>query len=320
MKKKILIAGIYGQDGSYLAQYLFRKHYQIIGLTRKKKKNFKYFEGEEKKIKIIQTNYHYSSLSRIIKKIKPYIIFNLTGQSVPTISWLIPEKTIYSIINININFIKSILKFSKKTKYFNASTSDIFSESTKAIDEQSTINPDNPYGCAKACSHFLIKSYRRRYKLFLVNGILFNHDSTRRSANFIGKKIINSAIKIKLKQKKKIYIHNTSVVRDFGYAKDYVEGMYKIMMLNKPEDFIISTGKSTSVKEYAESAFKILGLDKKLIVDKKIKSYVKNKVKSKNKKIINQTNWKPITNLNKMVSTLLQEEKNWNFKNANFKI
>jgi len=320
MKKKILIAGIYGQDGSYLAQYLFRKHYQIIGLTRKKKKNFKYFEGEEKKIKIIQTNYHYSSLSRIIKKIKPYIIFNLTGQSVPTISWLIPEKTIYSIINININFIKSILKFSKKTKYFNASTSDIFSESTKAIDEQSTINPDNPYGCAKACSHFLIKSYRRRYKLFLVNGILFNHDSTRRSANFIGKKIINSAIKIKLKQKKKIYIHNTSVVRDFGYAKDYVEGMYKIMMLNKPEDFIISTGKSTSVKEYAESAFKILGLDKKLIGDKKIKSYVKNKVKSKNKKIINQTNWKPITNLNKMVSTLLQEEKNWNFKNANFKI
>ncbi len=320
MKKKILIAGIYGQDGSYLAQYLFRENYQIIGLTRKKKKNFKYFDGDEKKIKIIQTNYHYSSLSRIIKKIKPYIIFNLTGQSVPTISWLIPEKTIYSIINININFIKSILNFSKKTRYFNASTSDIFSESTKAIDEQSTISPDNPYGCAKACSHFLIKSYRRRYKLFLVNGILFNHDSTRRSANFIGKKIINSAIKIKLKQKKKIFIHNASVVRDFGYAKDYVEGMYKIMKLNKPEDFIISTGKSASVKEYAESAFKILGLDKKLIVDKKIKSYVKNKVKSKNKKIINQTNWKPIDNLNKMVSILLKEEKNWNFKNANFKI
>lgn len=320
MKKKILIAGIYGQDGSYLAQYLFKKNYQIIGLTRKKRKNFKYFEGEEKKIKIIQTNYHYSSLSRIIKKIKPYIIFNLTGQSVPTISWSIPEKTIYSIINININFIKSILNFSKKTKYFNASTSDIFSESTKAIDEQSKISPDNPYGCAKACSHFLIKSYRRRYKLFLVNGILFNHDSTRRSTMFIGKKIINSAIKIKLKQKKKIFIQNTSVVRDFGYAKDYVEGMYKIMKLNKAEDFIISTGKSTSVKEYAESAFKILGLDKKLIVDKKIKNYVKNKIKSKNKKIINQTKWKPITDLNKMVLTLLKEEKNWNFTNANLKI
>jgi GDPmannose 4,6-dehydratase len=320
MKKKILIAGIYGQDGSYLAQYLFKKNYQIIGLTRKKRKIFKYFEGEEKKIKMIQTNYNYSSLSKIIKKIKPYIIFNLTGQSVPTISWSIPEKTIHSIINININFIKSILNFSKKTRFFNASTSDIFSESTKAIDERSPIIPDNPYGCAKACAHFLIKSYRRRHKLFLVNGILFNHDSTRRSTMFIGKKIINSAIKIKLKQKKKIFIQNTSVERDFGYAKDYVEGMYKIMKLSKPEDFVIATGKSVSVKEYAECAFKILGLDKKLIVDKKIKSYVKNKIKSKNKKIINKIKWKPTSNLNKIVLTLLKEEKIWNFKNANFKI
>ena len=112
MKKKILIAGIYGQDGSYLAQYLIKKkNYQIIGLTRKIRKNFKYFAGDEKKIKIIQTNYHYSSLSKIVKKIKPFIIFNLTGQSVPVISWSIPDKTIFSIVNININFIKTILNF-----------------------------------------------------------------------------------------------------------------------------------------------------------------------------------------------------------------
>jgi GDPmannose 4,6-dehydratase len=321
MKKKILIAGIYGQDGSYLAQYLIKKkNYQIIGLTRKIRKNFKYFAGDEKKIKIIQTNYNYSSLSKIVKKIKPFIIFNLTGQSVPVISWSIPDKTIFSIVNININFIKTILNFSKKTRYFNASTSDIFSQNTKIIDEQSPISPDNPYGCAKACSHFLIKSYRQRYKLFLVNGILFNHDSTRRSINFIGKKIINNAIKIKLGIKKKIFIQDASVIRDFGYAKDYVEGIYKIMKLSKPEDFIIATGKSISVKEYVEKTFKILGLDKKLIVDKKIKSYVKNKIRSKNKKISNKTNWKPTSNLKKMISIMLKEELIWNFKNAKFKI
>ncbi len=320
-KNKILIAGIYGQDGSYLAQYLLKKrNYQIIGLTRKKKKYFKYFGTDEKKITIVSTNYNYNSLSKIIKKFKPYIIFNLTGQSVPIISWSIPEKTIFSIVNININFIKSILNFSKKTRYFNASSSDIFSESKTRIDEQSPISPDNPYGCAKACSHFLIRSYRQRYKLFLVNGILFNHDSTRRSINFIGKKIINDAIKIKLKLKKKLYIQNTSVIRDFGYAKNYVEGMYKIMKLRKAEDFIISSGNSVSVKDYAESAFQYLGLNKKFIINKKIKSYVKNKIMSKNKKILHKTKWKPISNFKKMIAIMIKEEKIWNFKNAKFKI
>ena len=171
-----------------------------------------------------------------------------------------------------------------------------------------------------ACSHFLIRSYRQRYKLFLVNGILFNHDSTRRSINFIGKKIINDAIKIKLKLKKKLYIQNTSVIRDFGYAKNYVEGMYKIMKLRKAEDFIISSGNSVSVKDYAESAFQYLGLNKKFIVNKKIKSYVKNKIMSKNKKILHKTEWKPISNFKKMIAIMIKEEKIWNFKNAKFKI
>ena len=151
-KKAVIITGITGQDGSYLAEYLLKKRYLIFGLTRRniKKKN-KNLKKINNKIKLIQTSYSKKQIEKLIKKIKPKYIFHLGGQSGPLKSWERSKETLFSIVNINIRFIEGILKFSKRTRYFNASTSQIFKETKNILNEKSEVKPSNPYGCAKAC-------------------------------------------------------------------------------------------------------------------------------------------------------------------------
>jgi GDPmannose 4,6-dehydratase len=309
MKKIAIIAGISGQDGSYLAEYLIKKKFQIIGLTRKFifGKNIKHLK---KKITLVRTKYSKIEIDKIINKYKPKLIFNLAGQTSPDLSWAKPSETIYSIVDINLNFINSIYYLSKKTKYFNASSSEIFLNSKKKINEESRIFPSNPYGCAKACSHFLVNCYRKKYNLFLVNGILFNHDSVRRGEQFLGKKIVKNSVLIKKNKKNFLKLNSLKPVRDFGYAKDYVEAMYLIMCLKKPDDFIIASGKSYSVRSYVLEVFKLLNISKKKIKSRNVfDTSLKKEIGASIKKIKKFTNWKPEYTFKKMIKNFVNEEK-----------
>jgi GDPmannose 4,6-dehydratase len=308
MKKIAIIAGISGQDGSYLAEYLIKKKFQIIGLTRKFifGKNIRHLK---KNITLVRTKYSKIEVDKIINKYKPKLVFNLAGQTSPNLSWTKPSETIYSIVDVNLNFINSIYYFSKKTKYFNASTSEIFLDTKKKVNEESKIFPNNPYGCAKACSHFLVNCYRKKYNLFLVNGILFNHDSVRRAENFLGKKIAKHSVLIKNNKKKFLKLNSLKPIRDFGYAKDYVKAMYLIMSLKKPQDFIIASGKSYSVKRYAHEAFKLLNISKKKIKSLNIIDVsLKKEIKASIKKIKKFTKWKPEYNFKTMIKNFVNEE------------
>ena len=300
MKKKIIITGISGQDASFLIEKLNKK-YDIIGLSRSKTKKNIY--------KSIQTNYSLKELKNIIKKYKPKIIFNFAGQSNPNKSWDIPFKTTFSIVDITLNFLEVIIKTDKKIKFFNSSTSEIFSKKRQIINENSKIEPDNPYACAKAFAHNIVKAYRNKYKIFAINGILFNHESSRRSTKYLLKKLVVESINIKNKKQKKIFLNSKYHVRDISYAKDIVDGIVKIMHSNKNEDFILASGKSRSITEICNTVAKITKIDKKKILfsnnkNKKISYKIADISKIKKK-----LNWKPKYSFEQLITKMIKDEK-----------
>ena len=261
MNKTVLIAGVSGQDGYFLSKKLKKKRFNIIGLSRRKIRS----EFENLTIK---TNYKESQLIKILKKYKPSIIFNFAGESNPKSSWVSPLKKQNSITKINLNFINSILKTDKKIKYFHASSSEIYGSSKKKITENSFFSPSNPYGCFKLSAHLTLKVFREKYKLFLVNGILFNHESSKRDKKFLTSTIVKNAFKIKKGLKNNLILQSSYPIRDFAYAEDVVDAIYEIMTLKYPTDFIISGGNIFSVKKLAEKIFTKLNLDKKKILFK----------------------------------------------------
>jgi GDPmannose 4,6-dehydratase len=296
--KKILIAGITGQDGYYLSKKLSKNNI-VIGLSRRKKKIYN-------NTKVIQTDYSYEHLNKIIGLYRPNIIFNFACQSNPIQSWQKPYETIFSIVNINLNFLEIIKK--KNIKYFHASSSEIFHKTEKKLNEDSYIFPNNPYGCSKAFSHFLVSSYRKKYKIYAVNGIFFNHESTRRNINYLGKKLITEALNVKYKKQKIIRLKDKHAVRDFGYAEDYVDAAVEIMNQKKPDDFIVATGKSKSVKEFSDEVCKQLNLKKNVIKFESNKKNKNNIVFANTKKIRNITNWQPKYSFKEMISKIINDE------------
>jgi len=236
--KKAIITGITGQDGYLLSKYLKKKNYLVIGLSRKLNKDKK----------IIKTNYSKKSIEKIINFFKPDEIYNLTGFTNPSRSWKYPQKNFFANLNITLNFLE-ILKKHKKIKFFNACSSEIFSDSNSPLNENSKISPINPYGVAKSASYFLLNAYRKKYGLFLINAILFNHASYRSEKNFLLSYLLSSCKKIKENKTKKITIKDSRPIRDFGCAKDYVTYFHKLMKLKQSGNFVIASGKSYSVKQ-----------------------------------------------------------------------
>ncbi len=299
MNKTVLIAGASGQDGFYLSKKLINKGYKVIGLSRKNRK-LEFCD------KVIKTNYNKNNLVKIIKKFKPKIIFNFAGETSPKVSWKVSFSTINSIIRINQNFLNSILVTNKKIKYFNASSAEIFGNSKKKLSENSKYYPQNPYGCFKLCAHQNLIIYRKKYKLFLVNGILFNHESKRRPNRFLSSKIIRGGKEILKKKKRKLILNNPNPIRDFAHAEDIVDGIFRIMNLKKPDDYVISGGNILSVKNFAEKIFNKLGIDKrKIIFENKIKkNYLDIKV-GNSIKIKKKTKWKVKYTGKKFIDSLL---------------
>lgn len=276
MKKVALITGITGQDGSYLAEFLLEKGYEVHGLMRRAsyfntgRIEHLYFDEwiedmkQERKLEL-----HYgdmtdsSSIIRIIQSIQPDEIYNLAAQSHVKVSFEVPEYTTESdaIGTLRILEAVRILKMEKKTKIYQASTSELYGKVQEIPQSESTpFYPRSPYGVAKLYGFWITKNYREAYQMFAANGILFNHESERRGETFVTRKITLAAARIALGMQKKLYLGNLNAQRDWGYARDYVECMWMILQHSQPEDFVIATGETHSVREFCTFAFAEAGI------------------------------------------------------------
>lgn len=269
--KKALITGITGQDGSYLAEFLLAKGYEVHGLRRaasvfNTERIDHLFSGSHSEKSRIHLHYgdltDSSNLNRLLEMIKPDEIYNLGAQSHVHISFQVPEYTAEVDGLGTLRFLDAIKETGIKTKFYQASTSELFGKVQETPQKETTpFYPRSPYGVAKLYAYWIVVNYRESYNLFACNGILFNHESPRRGKIFVTRKITTGIAGIKNGTQDKIYLGNLDAKRDWGYAKDYVEAMWLMLQQEKPEDFVISTGETHTVREFCEVAFKEAGYD-----------------------------------------------------------
>ncbi|WP_265129706.1 GDP-mannose 4,6-dehydratase [Chryseobacterium oranimense] len=277
MKKVALITGITGQDGSFLAELLIEKGYEVHGIIRRSSSfntgriDHLYFDEWVKDMHKQRTiNLHYgdmtdsSSLIRIIQITQPDEIYNLAAQSHVKVSFDVPEYTAESDAVGTLRLLEAIriLGMENKTKIYQASTSELFGLVQEVPQKETTpFYPRSPYGVAKQYGFWITKNYRESYGMFAVNGILFNHESERRGETFVTRKITLAVGRIVNGYQEKLYMGNLDALRDWGYAKDYVECMWLMLQHDVPEDFVIATGEMHSVREFCTKAFKVAGID-----------------------------------------------------------
>ena len=270
-KNKIaLITGINGQDGSYLAEFLLNKNYNVYGILKRNS----VAENQTARLDNVynQIKLHYadmtdlSSLISVIQKVQPDEIYNLAAQSHVRISFDQPIYTCNTTGLGTLNLLEAVKLIKPNTKIYQASSSEMFGNSIDGDGfqrETTPMNPVSPYGCAKVFSYNICRNYRNSYNLFISNGILFNHESPRRGTNFVTNKVCKEAVKIKLGLSNELKLGNLEATRDWGHAKDYVKAMWEILQLDNPDDFVCSTGVSHSVKDLCEYVFSYLNLDYK---------------------------------------------------------
>lgn len=319
--KKALITGVTGQDGSYLAELLLKKGYEVHGIIRRTS-TFNtsriihlYQDIHEKDVRFFL---HYgdladgSVLNQIIKKIKPDEIYNIGAQSHVRVSFDIPEYTADITGLGTLRLLDAIRESGVKTKLYQASSSEMFGNTTE-IPQKETTNfmPCSPYAISKVFAFWTTVNYRQSYKIFTCNGILFNHESPRRGETFVSRKITRAATRIKLGLQKKLFLGNLEAKRDWGYAPEYVEAMWLMVQQEKPDDFVIATGEIHSVKEFAEEAFRYLGLNWKDYVDIDPRYFRPTEVEqlqgdySKAKKILG---WEPKTKFKELVKIMVDAD------------
>ncbi len=277
MNKVALITGVTGQDGSFLAEFLIEKGYEVHGIIRRSSSfnteriEHLYFEEWVRDMKRGRAlNLHYgdmtdsSSLIRIIQQTQPDEIYNLAAQSHVKVSFDVPEYTAETDATGTLRLLEAvrILGLEKKTKIYQASTSELFGLVQEIPQRETTpFYPRSPYGVAKLYGFWITKNYRESYGMFAVNGILFNHESERRGETFVTRKITLAAARIAAGEQDKLYLGNLSALRDWGYARDYVECMWLMLQHDTPEDFVIATSEQHSVREFTERAFHEVGID-----------------------------------------------------------
>jgi GDPmannose 4,6-dehydratase len=337
MKKKIaLITGITGQDGSLLAKFLLNKNYIVHGIIRRSSSfntgrlNDIYKDYHEKDNKLFL---HYgdlldfSSILNILEKSNPDEIYNLAAQSHVKVSFELPEYTaqVDALGTLRLLEAIRILNLTKKVKFYQASTSEMFGSAQPPQSENTEMLPASPYGAAKLYAHWITKNYREAYNIFASTGILFNHEGPYRGETFVTQKIVTGAVNIYKKNINKIYLGNLDAKRDWGDARDFIRGMWLILQHKVPDDFVLATGKSITVREFANKVFKKLnlhlvwngkkenekGLCKKtgkILIEIDKKYYRPNEVNfllgnpSKAKKILK---WKPLITLDSMINDMI---------------
>ena len=341
MKKKALIFGVTGQDGSYLAEFLINKNYIVHGVKRRSSSintgrvDHIYQDPHVKKRKFIL---HYGditdslSVTRLINHIKPNEVYNLAAQSHVQVSFESPEYTANADAIGALRILEAIRfnKLEKKTKFYQAGTSELFGLNEKIPQNEKTqFHPASPYGVAKLYAHWITINYRQAYNMFACNGILFNHESPRRGETFVTQKIVQAMCRIKLNKQKTLYLGNLYSKRDWGHAKDFVHAMWLIMQLKRPDDFVIATGKQTTVKNFVNIVAKHLEMKikwkgsgiKEIALDENgrvivacDKAYYRplevNNLLGDAKKARKILKWKPKINLNDLVSEMIEIEIN----------
>jgi GDPmannose 4,6-dehydratase len=276
--KRALITGVTGQDGSYLAELLLAKGYEVCGLVRRSSSfNTERLEPiyqdphvADYRLRLVYGDLDdASSLNRAIRTVKPDEIYNLGAQSHVRVSFDVPEYTASTVALGTLRLLEAIREsgLDKSVRFYQASSSEMFGGAAPPQNEATAFEPRSPYACAKVFAHQLCQNYREAYGMFISCGILFNHESPRRGIPFVTRKITRAAARIKHGLDKKLYLGNLDAKRDWGFAGDYVEAMWMMLQQDKPDDFVVATGESHSVREALDVAFGALGLDWKKFVE-----------------------------------------------------
>ncbi len=315
-KKKALITGITGQDGSYLAELLLEKGYEVHGIVRRSAsihtERIDHLMFPEQKIFL-----HYGDLAdansivSLLLKIKPAEIYNMASMSQVRVSFDIPEYT-GQVTGLGVVRILEALRSLGMTdvKFYQASSSEMFGSSLPPQNEKTAFRPQSPYGCAKLYAYWITKIYRTGYNMFACNGILFNHESPRRGETFVTKKIIRGAVRIKLGLRKKIYLGNLEAKRDWGFAGDYVEAIYRIMQHKEPDDFVVSSEQDYTILEFANMVFDKLDLNLKDYLEINDIYFRPNEVaalRGDASKIRKVLGWKPKVDVHQLIDMMLKE-------------
>ena len=315
MKKKAFITGIAGQDGSYLSELLLEKNYEVYGIVRRNSIT----EHQRNRLSHLDDKIELSygdltdkaSIDRALSIIKPDEIYNLGAQSHVRVSFEIPQFTFETNAIGVYNILESMRHFSPKSKFYQASSSEMFGRSVDDDGfqrETTKFEPTSPYGCAKVFGFNLTKHYRKAYNLFAVNGILFNHESKRRGSNFVTTKVIKTAIRIKKKLEKKLVLGNIDSSRDWGHSSDYVRAMHTIISQNTPDDYVVATGQTRSVRQLCEYVFEKLDLDLNNaleISEKFMRPEELPYLKGDSSKIRDKLNWRPELSFEDLIDEMI---------------
>ncbi|WP_323986591.1 GDP-mannose 4,6-dehydratase [Microbacterium plantarum] len=270
MTKRALITGITGQDGSYLAELLLSKGYEVHGLIRRASTfnthriDHLYVDPHDPNAKLFL---HYGDLSdgarmvTLMSEINPDEVYNLAAQSHVRVSFDEPEHTADTTGTGTIRLLEAVRLSGITTRFYQASTSELYGATPPPQNEETPFYPRSPYGVAKLYSYWITKNYREAYDMFAVNGVLFNHESPRRGETFVTRKITRAVARIKAGVQKDIYLGNLDSIRDWGYAAEYVEGMWRMLQVDEPEDFVLATGVGYTIRDFLETAFGHVGLD-----------------------------------------------------------
>ena len=318
--KKTLITGITGQDGSYLAEFLLNKGYEVHGLIRRSSTFntgridhlYKDMHDPEARMYL-----HYGDLSvsahltNLLSDIKPDEIYHLGAQSHVRVSFDTPEYT-GDITGLGtIRLLEAIRKTGIRARFYQASSSEMFGAAPPPQSELTPFQPQSPYAAAKVYSYYVVKNYREAYNIFACNGILFNHESPRRGETFVTRKITRAAARIKLGLQKKLYLGNLDAKRDWGFAGDYVEVMWMMLQQDKPDDFAIATGETHSVREFVERVFEKLDLDYRRYVEIDERYFRPTEVDvllGDSTKAQETLGWKPKTNFDELINMMVKTD------------
>lgn len=319
--KKALITGITGQDGSYLTEFLLDKGYEVHGIIRRSS-SFNtgridhLYKNPNIKDKTLFLHYgdviESSRLCNLIHNIKPIEVYNLAAQSHVKVSFNEPEYTTEVDGLGCIKLLEAIRMVDKNIRYYQASTSELYGKVQEIPQSETTpFYPRSPYACAKLYSYWVTKNYREAYNMYCCNGILFNHESPRRGETFVTRKISRAVARIYTKKQDKLYLGNLDAKRDWGYAKEYVEGMWLMLQQEQPDDFVLATGETHTVREFCEEAFNVVGLDyKKYVVTSdiyyrpsEVDLLLGNPTKAKEK-----LNWKANTKFKDLVKLMVESD------------
>ncbi|MBE3090498.1 MAG: GDP-mannose 4,6-dehydratase [Actinobacteria bacterium] len=313
---RALITGITGQDGSYLADLLLEKGYEVYGMVRRSSvEKLDRIEHIRDRIKFVQADLlDQLSIINAIRQADPDEVYNLAAMSFVPTSWSQPVLTgEFTAIGVT-RMLEAVRLVNKDIKFYQASSSEMFGKVSEAPQNENTpFHPRSPYGVAKVYGHYITVNYRESYGIFAASGILFNHESPRRGLEFVTKKVTNAVAKIKLGLAESLYLGNLDAKRDWGYAKDYVEAMWLMLQQGSPDDYVISTGESHSVKEWVEASFSCLDLDwekyvkmdEKMLRPAEVDLLIGDSTKARDK-----LGWKPQVNFEGLVKLMVEHDYN----------